>query len=81
MDERVACASRPLPWHPLHENRGRDDRDVAEGIEGQKVAIAGYDQVRMAVHGQLEKLSSVKSRQAAIRSVIRTQLGRGHQLF
>jgi hypothetical protein len=40
---------------PLHESGRRHDRDLAERIERQQVAVAGDDQVRVAVDRQLEE--------------------------
>ncbi len=37
----------------MHEDRRRDDRDLAERIEREQIAVAGDDQVRMAVDRQL----------------------------
>ena len=39
----------------MHESGRRDDRDLAERIEREQIAIAGHDQGSMAVDGQLEK--------------------------
>jgi hypothetical protein len=57
----------------------RDDRDVAERIQGQEIAVTGHDQVRTAVDGQLEKF--VVGRIAARRDPLgnRDQLGGAHQ--
>jgi len=41
--------------YPLHERGRRDDRDLAERIEREQIAIAGHDQVRAAVDCQLEE--------------------------
>ena len=39
----------------VDEHRWRDDRDLAEWIEREQIAVAGDDQVRVAVDRQLEK--------------------------
>jgi hypothetical protein len=41
-----------LSCHPLHEGGRRDDRDLAERIEREQVAVAGNEQISMAVDGQ-----------------------------
>src|SRR5271166_2701861 len=58
---------------PLHENRRRDNRDVAERIEGQEIGVARDDQIGTDVDGQLQNLSSVGSRHTTICSVIVTR--------
>ena len=44
--------SAVLPPHPLRESGWRDDWDLGERIDGEKIAFAGDDQVRMTVNGQ-----------------------------
>jgi hypothetical protein len=59
--ERRFPAPTKHPWetlltgHPLHERRRCDDRNIAEGIEREQIVVAGDEQIRMAVDGQLEK--------------------------
>jgi len=40
----------------LYESGRRDDRDLAERIEREQLAVARHDQVLMAVDRQLEEL-------------------------
>jgi hypothetical protein len=43
------------PRDALHEGRGSHDRYIAKRIKREQIAVAAYDQIRMAVHRQLEK--------------------------
>jgi len=44
-----------LPHHALHERGRRDDRNLTDWIEREQIAVAGDDQIRVAVNSQLEK--------------------------
>jgi hypothetical protein len=39
----------------LHEDRRRNNWDVAKGTEREQIGVAGNDQIRMAIDGQFEK--------------------------
>jgi len=51
-----------LTDHPLHKGGRRHDRDLAERIEGEQIAVARYDQISMAIDGQLEELIVSRNR-------------------
>ena len=44
-----------LPCRPSHEGGWRDDWDLAERIECEQIAVAGHDQVCVAIDRQLEE--------------------------
>jgi hypothetical protein len=62
-----------LSRRALHEGGGCDDRDLPERIEREQIGVAGDDHIGPAADGQLQNLSSVGSRHAAIRSAIVTR--------
>jgi hypothetical protein len=49
-----------LTRHPLHERCRRHDRDLAERIEREQIAVAGDDEISMAVDGQFEEFVVVR---------------------
>ena len=69
-----------LTGYAVHEKGRGDDRDVAKGIEGAQIGVAGDHQIGMAVDGQLEKLvvCGIASRRDALGD--RDQLGGGQHL-
>jgi hypothetical protein len=50
-----ACDGSSTSGHALHEHRRRQDRDSAERIGRQQIAVAGDDQMGTAVDRQLGK--------------------------